>query len=437
LERCLIAGHAICFYAAKLFWPAKLAFIYPRWNIDAHSLVQWLFPLSAIAVVVALWFARKRIGRGPIVAMLFFVGTLFPALGFFNVYPFRYSFVADHFQYLASIGPLSFVGAVIARASEWLRTKSGTRYDVVLATVALLPLSALTWWQTNIYRDSETLWRDTLEKNPVSWIAQGRYGVVLLEQDRLAEALQYMERALQLESNVDDTHTCLGNVLMRLGRAQEALPHFQRALEINPADARMHSDVGWALLRLGRVDEAIAKSQEALRIDPLCVPALSVLGKAYQQLGRLDDSLNTLREALQIDPRDMSARSQIASTLLHFRQVDEAVAHLRTALAIQPNDAEAQRNLAWVLATYPDPRIRDGAKAVDLAERADRAREGRDSSMAATLAAAYAETDRFPEAIQTAERALQLANQTGSSFARAIERHLELYRAGQPVRQPY
>lgn len=108
-ERCLIAGRALWFYAGKLVWPVKLTFVYPRWQMDAGIWWQWLFPAAALAIVATLWFARKRIGRGPLVAVLVFAGALFPALGFVNVYPMRFSFVADHFQYLASIGIIVLV----------------------------------------------------------------------------------------------------------------------------------------------------------------------------------------------------------------------------------------------------------------------------------------------------------------------------------------
>src|ERR1019366_9440201 len=110
-QRFLIAGRALWFYASKLFWPAKLTFIYPRWDISVSSGWQWLFPLAAVAVIATLWWARTRIGRGPLVAVLFFAGTLFPALGFVNIFPFRYSFVADHFQYLAGVGLIVLAAA--------------------------------------------------------------------------------------------------------------------------------------------------------------------------------------------------------------------------------------------------------------------------------------------------------------------------------------
>ena len=115
MQRCLLPGRALWFYLAKLIWPHPLIFIYPRWEVSGAVWWQFLFPAAALALAAALWRWRRRLGGGPLVALLFFAGTLFPALGFFDVYPFRYSFVADHFQYLACIGPLALAGAGLER----------------------------------------------------------------------------------------------------------------------------------------------------------------------------------------------------------------------------------------------------------------------------------------------------------------------------------
>ena len=125
LERCLIAGRALWFYLGKLVWPEPLIFIYPRWSIDAGAPWQYLYPLAALAVVAGLWLLRHRLGRGPLASWLFFGGTLLPALGFFDVYPMRYSFVADHFQYLASLGPIALAaGAAGARRAAPRRRRA-------------------------------------------------------------------------------------------------------------------------------------------------------------------------------------------------------------------------------------------------------------------------------------------------------------------------
>jgi len=201
-ERCLIAGRAVWFYLGKLAWPTPLSFIYPRWEINAAVWWQYVYPVAAILVVVWLFVLRKRIGKAPIVAMLLFCGGLFPALGFFNVYFMRYSFVADHFQYLASIAVTTFCVALFtevlvngaatgkrgaAPLSVWGGTPPVGRF---LAICLVVLLGARTWAQSSIFSDTETLWRNTLAKNPDAWIAHNNLGVLLTSEDRVDEAIE-------------------------------------------------------------------------------------------------------------------------------------------------------------------------------------------------------------------------------------------------------
>jgi len=167
VERCIIAGRAICFYVGKLFWPQKLIFIYPRWQIDAGIWWQYLFPLAVVVVFIALWLFRRQIGKAPLVALLFFVVTLFPALGFFDVYPMRFSFVADHFQYLASIGLIVLCTAVsttiVQRLDRVYRIIGCVTYGIII-----LIMGMLVWQQGQIYQNTETLWRKTIANNPTA-----------------------------------------------------------------------------------------------------------------------------------------------------------------------------------------------------------------------------------------------------------------------------
>jgi tetratricopeptide (TPR) repeat protein len=229
-ERILIAGHAVWFYLQKLLWPVNLTFIYPRWEISSTSLAQWLFPVSAAAVLVCLWLARHRIGRGPLVAALFFGGTLLPALGFVNVYPMRFSFVADHFQYLAMIGPIALIAALLSQNRVVERS----------AFVLPLLLGALTWRQTLVYRDLETLWTDTIAKNPAAWLA----------------------------------HNNLGNVLLDRGDVHGAIARYREATTLKPDYYEAQGNLGSALLRVGAVEEARGSIDAALRVAPDFTPAL-------------------------------------------------------------------------------------------------------------------------------------------------------------------
>ncbi len=196
-ERVLLAGRVPWFYAAKLVWPYPLAFFYPRFAIDEHVWWQYLFPLAALLVVGALWFARKRLGRGPLAAVLIFVGVLTPALGFFDVYPFRFSFVADHFQYHAGIALLALAAAALAPALARLdRQRHGAQ--ALGVTLLLLVLGVLTFCQTFVYYDLETLYADTIVKNPTSWTAYANLSMHYITVGRKTEAYALAERAVEL-----------------------------------------------------------------------------------------------------------------------------------------------------------------------------------------------------------------------------------------------
>jgi protein O-mannosyl-transferase len=438
LERFIIAGRDIWFYLGKLLWPHPLSFIYPRWQIDASQLLAYLPLLAAAAGLIALWWNRNDWPRSIFFAAAYFVISLFPVLDFFDVYFFRYSFVGDHLQYLASIGPLVLIGSGIASGFDFFPRKSQRLSEIAVCSVLLLVLGTLTCRQAGVYRNVDTLWSDTVEKNPTSWMAQNSFALVLMRSGRVREALPHLERALEVDRDNVETQNNLGYASALLGRIEESLPYFRRALEIEPDRAAVHHNLGKALTLLGRFEEADAHLRRALEIDPNYVPAYSDLGNLLLQLGRANESLANLQQALKLDPDYLAAHYNIAKTLLQLGRADEAVSHLQKALVIEPSNPEGQRNLAWVLATSPEAHIRDGAKAVQLAERANELTKGGNPLIVVTLAAAYAEAGRFPNATQTAEKALQLATDRGLvSLAQAIRAHIELYRVGQPLRQMY
>jgi tetratricopeptide (TPR) repeat protein len=438
-ERFIIAGHDIWFYLGKLIWPHPLVFIYPRWQINASQPLEYLPTLLAIAGLIVLWWKRNALLLRPVFfAAAYFVVSLLPVLGFFDVYFFRYSFVGDHFQYLASIGPLVLIGSGIACGFSFLQGKNRIFLEVAAGSALLLVLGALTWRQAGVYRSLDTLWRDTVEKNPTSWMAQNSYALVLMRSGRVREALPHLERASRAERDNVETQNNLGYAAVLLGRIEDSLPYFRRAVELGPDSVEAQHNLGKALLLLGRFEEAGMHFRRALEINLAYAPAYSDMGNLLLQLGRPEESLANLELALRIDPNYVVAHYNIANTLLRLGRVDEAVSHLEKAFAIEPANPEGQKNMAWVLATSSESRIRDGARAVQLAQSANATTQGRNPVIVATLAAAYAEVGRFPEATETAEKASQLANDSGLPvLAQKIRAHIELYRAGQPLRQPY
>jgi tetratricopeptide (TPR) repeat protein len=435
LERILIASRALWFYAGKLLWPSNLTFTYPRWTISAANPFDYIWLLAIIALAAAIYFARRWVGRGPEVAALFFVATLSPTLGIIMLYTFRFTFVADHYQYLACIGPVALAAAGITTAFSRLEKRKWLLQPVICGALLLL-LGVLTWRQCGMYRDTETLWRWTISRNPGSWMAYNNLGTELLKRGRVVEAVAQFNKALEIQPGYAVAHNNLGNALLRLGRTSDSYAHLEKALEFDPNNAEAHNNLGNTLVQMGRADEAAGHYNKAVEIDPSYVQAHNNLGALFLQTGRLEDSVTHLQTALAIDPDNGDANNNLANTLMRMGKFDDALAHYNKALELRPSDISAQNNLAWLLATFPDARIRDGPRAVQLAEHADVTTGGRNPVIVATLSAAYAETGRFPDAVRTGRRALDLAGATdNTALADAIKAQIVLYEAGIPSRE--
>jgi tetratricopeptide (TPR) repeat protein len=329
VDRLLIAGRALWFYAGKLVWPHPLIFFYPRWQIEP-ALWQLAAPLAALAVAAVLWAARGRIGRGPLAAALLFAGILLPALGFFDVYAFRYSFVADHFQYHASPALLALLAAIGARSAERLGAQARSAARGVAAGL-LLALGALTFTEAREYRDLETHYRSTIAENPAAWNAQLN----------------------------------LANHLSSIGRNREALPLAREAARFAPHVADAHNTLGAALyltavespaLAPSRLPEAIEAFARALALAPDHVDALHNGAVALAAAGRHAEAAEYYRRLLEREPADVDARVGLGRSLLMLGSTQEAEEQLREALRREPGRADAQRALAAAAGAAPPDR---------------------------------------------------------------------------------
>jgi tetratricopeptide (TPR) repeat protein len=313
-ERLLVAGRALWFYAAKLVWPVDLSFIYPRWQIDAAVGWQWLYPASAAALLFALFTARDRIGTGPFVAIAFFAGTLVPALGFFDVYPMRFSFVADHFQYLASLGPIALGVALAERCARGLGPRGPALFAGAAALVLVL-LGSLSHRRVAIYRDAESLWTATLERNPQAWIAYTNLGVIAEERGESERAIGLYRQAIRVEDRAEMAHSNLGSSLARAGRVEEGLAHLRRAVELEPRFTAAQLNLGNALAAQGRLDLAISHYRAATRADPRAAEAHRNLGIALLALGDLEGAIGALRRAVELRPGWRRAQRDLEGAL--------------------------------------------------------------------------------------------------------------------------
>ena len=502
IERILIAGRAFWFYLSKLFWPTHLIFIYPQWDVSQAVWWQYLFPIAVLLLFVALWMLRQKC-RGPLAAFLFFIGMLFPVLGFLNVFPFIYSIVADHFQYLACIGIITLtaagLGLFVAAAPPWVR-----RTGMATCFILIAVLVGLTWQQTRMYRDEETLWRITLSRNSDCWMAHNNLASLLLKSGRLDEAIVHYEETLakrpdperahynlaaafeaagktdhaiehyrmalemrpdyadahynlggvfarngqideaiteyeetlKLQPNDANAHNNLGNALVQKSRLQEAIDHYRAALQSRGDDSGIQFNLGHALAREGQMDDAIVHYRAALSIQPDNVEARYELGSAFLQKGQAEDAIVCYQEVLAIRPDHIQAHTNLGNLFLQKGEMAKAIAQYEKSLAIFPQDVVAQTDLAWVLATCSDGSLRDGRRALELARSANELSSGKDPFVLHCLAAAYAETDQFSSAVQTAENAMQLASETGNQgLAKALTREMEFYKSGLPYRR--
>ncbi|MBI5766298.1 MAG: tetratricopeptide repeat protein [Verrucomicrobia bacterium] len=336
VERGLLAGRVIWFYLGKLLGPANLMFIYPRWTVDVGVLWQFLFPLAAVGVAVALWFQRQR---GLLAAWLLFIGSLFPALGFFNVYPFIFSWVADHFQYLACLPILALIALGLSRLPR------------AIPLVVLLILGGFTWRQSAIYRDPVTLFETTLRKNPACWMAHNNLAEELTHRGQPAGAIPHLEAALRLRPDFPEALNNLGDNLRRLGRPADAVGPFEKALKLRPRFAEAHNNLGIALMELNRASEGIARFEEALRLNPRYAVARHNLGLALASSGRPAEAIAHFQQALRLDPDYADAELNWAVALTVIDRPAEAFAHFDRALQLNPLSAPAHFSRARALAT--------------------------------------------------------------------------------------
>jgi tetratricopeptide (TPR) repeat protein len=344
LTRLAEAGWSVWFYLYKALVPFQLSMIYPRWDVKPCGALAFAPLLGAIFVL--LWRYRQRFGRGPLFSLGYFVITLLPVLGFIDQGFYDYSLVADHWQYAAILGPIAFM---VAGASHLCREWT-LAWKRALGGLVVAVLSVASWRHCHVYQNQETLWRDTLAKNPKAWIAYNNLGVALRQQGRGAEALTLYEESLRLRPNYRDAHNNLGVALDALGQTDRAAHHFSEALRLHPRFADAHNNLGLIRLREGRFSEAMTHFAAALEAKPGNAHTLNNLGAAHRELGRVPEATEFFRQVLQMKPDFVEAHSNLAAALAAQGLHIEAIGHFAEALRLRPDDPEGHNNLGVSLA---------------------------------------------------------------------------------------
>src|SRR6266699_4361546 len=307
VDRCLMAGRAFWFQLGKVLWPSNLMFMYPRWEINAGVWWQYLFPLAVVALLGILW-SLRRWSRAPLAGVLVYIFLLLPTLGFLNQYFFIYSFVSDHWQYLACLGIITpCASGIVLLAGKSKHWQGWLEPGTILLLAGVMFL--LTWQQSRMYTNVETLYRTTITRNPACWMAYNNLGKMLYQANRIPEAMDLFKQAMRIKPAV--AHYSLGNALLLTGRTSEAIDQYEQALRINPNYAEVHNNLGNALVLTGRTSEAIDQYKQALRINPNYADAHNNLGAVLGQVGRISEAIEQVKAALRIQPNFIRAQDNL------------------------------------------------------------------------------------------------------------------------------
>jgi len=485
-------------YLGQMFWPAGMAVVYPfsPGGVEVSKVILSLVLLAGISTGV---FVLRRHRPYLLTGWLWFLGMLVPVIGLLQVgwqaRADRYTYLPQIGLYLA----LTWAVADLCAGWRHRRLVLGGGSAVILVALIFCARAQTSYWRNSeslwthalactsdnfiahdnlgftLFKqgrvdDAIVHYEQALQIRPGFAEAHCNLGNALLQEGRVDDAIVHYEQALQIrpgyadahfnlgvalfrKGNVDEAIThfqkalqikpgdtearlALGNALLQQGRAGEAMVHFQTALQIEPDNAEAHCNLGNALLQQGRVDEAMVHFQTALQIEPDNADAHCDLGAALFRKGNVDEAITHFQKALEIKPGLAEAHINLGSAFFKKGAVDEAIAHFQKALEIKPDDLEAINDLAWLLATSPQASVRNGNRAVELAQRANQVAGGESPMILSTLAAAYAEAGRFGDAQQSARKAIELAAAAGrQDLVEELTRELRLYEAGLPFHE--
>jgi protein O-mannosyl-transferase len=438
-ERAANAVVAYGVYLRQMVFPTRLATLYP---ISPNGPPIWMvcfcfFLLAAISALVIAW--RKR-HPWLVAGWFWYLGMLFPVIGLIQIS--HAAAHADRYTYLPEIG-LAIAGtwAVAdwsARRERWRAALPG------LAAVIIGVLIVCAHQQTSYWRNGETLWTRSLNCTTSNSVAHVYLGAALVRAGKPEMAIEHYRVALEIAPDNVAALNNLGTTLADDSAAAAAKPQvaqaiacFRKAIQIDPASKVSHYNLAVALSSESETAESISEYRKVLAIDPAFIDAHMNLGNALRKSGHLDDAITEYQETVELSPEFAPARSKLAAALSIKGELLGAIAEYGRALELQPDQPDIENNLAWLLATTSKAGLRDGARALLLAEQANQSSGGSNPIILRTLAAAQAESGQFGEAITTARRALTLAmTQKNTDLAANLSKEINLYEAKTPMRDP-
>jgi len=434
--------HNLAFYPAKIFVPVRLSSIYP---MPPPLTAGHPFVIAGIGVAAALgptlWICLRR-ARSVVTGVGFFLAAIAPTLVVAGYSP---SIAWDKYAYLPMIGlllPLAALGRRLAAAGPtrtggvqvW-RPRMGALATMALALGAWVALGTAVYARAGRWADTESLYRHLLSLHPRIPALHNDLATALLEKDRPQEAMKHLRWALEIDPHDAQTRVNLGHALLKTGDAHAAAEQLRTALRLEPASVRGHANLAAALLAMGNPDGAVAHARIALERNAESAQAHAVLAGALLKKDQAEEALAAYERAIALAPEDPEIRTNYGAALESLGRTDAAARQYIRAMELRPGAPPILNNLAWVLATTDAPPEGRPADPLALAKVACRSAGEARPEFLDTLAAAYADACRFPEAVRTAEEAIELASRQGrKELAAEIKRRANLYRAGRPYR---
>jgi tetratricopeptide (TPR) repeat protein len=429
-ERIVNALVAYVVYLCQMFFPTGLAIPYPNaptgvpvWKAGFAFVV-----LAAISAGVVAW--RKK-NPCLLTGWFWYLGMLFPVIGIIQI--LHNVAHADHYTYLPEIGLAIAVTWAVADWSAGWKHRRAVLGGLMAAVIVTLMVCAHI--QTSYWKNDETLWTRALDCTSGNSVARNNLGLALAKNGDVEGAIAQFRQALEIHPDDAEIHYNLGVALSVKGDLDGAIAQYQKALDYAPDNAEFHNNLGTALFAKGSVEEAIAQFQESTRLQPRYADAHYNLGNAVLKLGKLDEAIAQYKQVLEINPNHENAHYNLGTVLFVKGDLRGAITQYQIVLEINPGHVNAQNNLAWLLSTAPDASLRNGAKAIALAENASRLSANGNPLILQTLAAAYAEKGSYALAAVTARHALELAvTQKNDALAATLQKEIKLYEANTPER---
>jgi tetratricopeptide (TPR) repeat protein len=416
-------------YIGKMIWPHNLAVIYPyQRNILLWKIAGAFFLLLAISVVVFMMVKTKPYFA---VGWFWYIGTLVPVIGLVQV---GSQAMADRYTYMPLIGIFIIIAwGTPDLVPKWRYKKIGF---TVLTTSVLAVLMITSRLQVTYWSDSTTLFEHAINATVDNSIAHVNLGQALIENGKIEAANRHFYEALRIKPDLVEPLLNIGIVLREKGNIDEAIDHFLKAVHFKPDCVEAYSELGMTLKNKGDFVGAVKSYLEAIRIKPDQAKFYNNIGAILAHQNKGKEAIVYFNKAIQIDPAYAGAYYNLGKVFVNEGKIEDAILNYRKALSINEDMTQILYHLAWIFATHGDKKYRNGQEAVKLATKLCSITKYTQPLALDALAAAYAETGRFNEAVITAQKALKLALKEGPvNLASDLKNRLEFYQKRRPYRQ--